>query len=72
LSGNKLGGRLPRSLGTCEHLKVLDLSNNEFNGQVPTTLGRLMDLKECRLSDNQFTGGIGLVGWRVSGIVVAL
>jgi len=56
LSGNKFGGRLPRSLGTCEHLQVLDLSNNAFNGNVPTTLGRLMDLKECRLSDNQFSG----------------
>jgi Ran GTPase-activating protein (RanGAP) involved in mRNA processing and transport len=56
LSANEFGGRLPRSLGNCGKLKVLDLSCNAFHGNVPATLGRLLDLNECRLSDNRLTG----------------
>jgi hypothetical protein len=63
LSGNKLGGVLPRELGSMASLQVLDLSNNRFSGSIPSELTKLAGLGYLNLSSNGFGGALP-VGFR--------
>ncbi|KAJ0037424.1 hypothetical protein Pint_23704 [Pistacia integerrima] len=57
-SSNKLGGRLPDSIGSFEYLYWLDLSNNSFLGPLPTSIGNLSRLGKLDLSFNKMSGAI--------------
>ncbi|CAA7027955.1 unnamed protein product [Microthlaspi erraticum] len=44
LSGNRLEGDIPESIGLLKELIVLNMSNNAFTGRIPPSLGNLTDL----------------------------
>ncbi|XP_049394005.1 receptor-like protein 9DC3 [Solanum stenotomum] len=58
LHGNKLVGKVPRSLINCKYLEALDLGNNELNDTFPKWLGTLPNLKIVSLRSNQLHGHI--------------
>ncbi|WMV06783.1 hypothetical protein MTR67_000168 [Solanum verrucosum] len=58
LHGNKLTGKVPRSLINCKQLTLLDLGNNQLNDTFPNWLGYLPDLKILSLRSNKFHGPI--------------
>uniref|UniRef100_A0A3Q7EBK8 Leucine-rich repeat-containing N-terminal plant-type domain-containing protein n=1 Tax=Solanum lycopersicum TaxID=4081 RepID=A0A3Q7EBK8_SOLLC len=58
LHGNKLTGKVPRSLINCEYLTLLDLGNNMLNDTFPNWLGYLPDLKILSLRSNKLHGPI--------------
>ncbi|KAJ6842349.1 putative LRR receptor-like serine/threonine-protein kinase isoform X1 [Iris pallida] len=55
LSGNKLSGNIPNSLGKCQVLRILHLSKNFFEGSIPTSLSALRGLQELDLSGNNLS-----------------
>nr|CAA05265.1 Hcr9-4A [Solanum habrochaites] len=56
LHGNKLTGKVPRSLINCKYLTLLDLGNNMLNDTFPNWLGYLPDLKILSLRSNKLHG----------------
>nr|XP_016491275.1 PREDICTED: receptor-like protein 12 [Nicotiana tabacum] len=58
LHGNKLEGKVPRSLINCKYLELLDLGNNELNDTFPKWLGILSNLKILNLRSNKLHGSI--------------
>ncbi|GKV19696.1 hypothetical protein SLEP1_g29923 [Rubroshorea leprosula] len=58
LSGNALGGKIPKWLGGMKSLQILDLSNNQFFGSIPDQLTMGNSLYNLRLSNNNFSGKI--------------
>eukprot|EP00937_MAST-01D_sp_MAST-1D-sp2_P001662 g1662.t1 len=58
LSDNDLAGTLPRSVGGCTALEVLQLDKNRLAGALPTELGRLRALRSLMLADNELGGDI--------------
>ncbi|MCD9560975.1 hypothetical protein HAX54_019842 [Datura stramonium] len=58
LHGNKLEGRIPRSLANCKELEVLDLGNNHLNDTFPVWLGTLPNLRVLSLRSNKLHGSI--------------
>ncbi|GMH05798.1 hypothetical protein Nepgr_007638 [Nepenthes gracilis] len=58
LNGNRLEGRLPRSLLNCTQLKLLDLGNNKLNDTFPDWLGALPRLLILILRSNNFHGHV--------------
>nr|AMN14931.1 Cf-like protein [Solanum lycopersicum]CAA05279.1 Hcr9-0 [Solanum lycopersicum] len=58
LHGNKLTGKVPRSLINCKYLKLLDLGNNQLNDTFPNWLGYLSQLKILSLRSNKLHGPI--------------
>ncbi|WMV06777.1 hypothetical protein MTR67_000162 [Solanum verrucosum] len=58
LHGNKLTGKVPRSLINCKYLTLLDLGNNQLNDTFPNWLGNLPDLQILSLRSNKFHGPI--------------
>lgn len=52
LSGNKLSGTIPQSLGKLSRLRLLDLSFNNLTGNLPTELSRLTEMKSINLGHN--------------------
>lgn len=60
LSGNRLSGALPASIGTLFGLQALWLERNDFTGPIPSELGRCSKLVELGLGaapDRQSRGG---------------
>ncbi|XP_057831647.2 putative leucine-rich repeat receptor-like serine/threonine-protein kinase At2g24130 [Cryptomeria japonica] len=60
ISGNRLTGVLPSSLGDCTALEHLNLSHNAFEGPIPDSLSKLQNLQEMDLSSNSLSGSIPL------------
>ena len=58
LRHNRIGGRIPSSIGSSQNLRVLDLSANEFVGRIPSELGDLNNLVDLRLNYNNLSGPI--------------
>ncbi|KAF8089464.1 hypothetical protein N665_0505s0014 [Sinapis alba] len=58
VSGNRLSGDIPESIGLLKELIVLNMSNNAFNGSVPTSLSNLSNLQSLDLSQNTLSGRI--------------
>nr|CAA05269.1 Hcr9-4E [Solanum habrochaites]CAA73187.1 Cf-4A protein [Solanum lycopersicum] len=58
LHGNKLTGKVPRSLINCKYLTLLDLGNNQLNDTFPNWLGYLSQLKILSLRSNKLHGPI--------------
>ncbi|XP_056865726.1 receptor-like protein 33 [Raphanus sativus] len=58
LSGNKLRGKIPESIGLLKDLIVLNLSSNGFAGNIPSSLANQTQLESLDLSHNKLTGEI--------------
>ncbi|CAI5979888.1 unnamed protein product, partial [Closterium sp. NIES-65] len=58
LGNNKFYGKIPRSLGSCKEISVIDLKNNEFSDLMPTTIADLPGLEVLDVSENKLTGPI--------------
>ncbi|CAA0810923.1 Protein TOO MANY MOUTHS [Striga hermonthica] len=58
LSGMKLEGSIPESLGRLTMLRVLHLDNNQLNGSIPPSFADLNGLSELRLNNNKLIGPI--------------
>lgn len=58
LSGCKLSGPIPESIGEATRLASLNLGNNDFTGQLPSSLGKLANLLQLDVSGNKLTGAV--------------
>ncbi|XP_010469496.1 PREDICTED: receptor-like protein 12 [Camelina sativa] len=58
LSGNRLEGQIPESIGLLKALIALNLSNNGFTGHIPLSLANIKALQSLDLSRNQLSGTI--------------
>ncbi|CAI5468329.1 unnamed protein product [Closterium sp. Yama58-4] len=58
LGNNKFYGKIPRSLGSCKEISVIDLKNNQFSDLMPTTIADLPALEVLDVSGNKLTGPI--------------
>ncbi|CAA7027953.1 unnamed protein product [Microthlaspi erraticum] len=58
LSGNRLEGDIPESIGLLKGLIVLNMSNNAFTSRIPSSLGNLTKLESLDLSHNRLSGKI--------------
>ncbi|KAK5786859.1 hypothetical protein PVK06_041505 [Gossypium arboreum] len=58
INNNKLEGSLPRSLGNCKDLNLLDVGDNNLNGTFPNWLGNLDQLQVLILRSNRFYGQV--------------
>eukprot|EP01041_Mallomonas_annulata_P002968 gene2968-5827_t len=56
LSHSSLFGSIPSSLGSLEHLSIIDFHGNSLKGNVPSNLGNLHHLKILNLANNFLTG----------------
>ncbi|KAL6126149.1 hypothetical protein ACLB2K_074200 [Fragaria x ananassa] len=52
LSGNKLSGMVPDSIGKLSSLAYLDLSTNQLTGRIPEQIGKMSSLESLDLSRN--------------------
>ncbi|PHT32936.1 hypothetical protein CQW23_29273 [Capsicum baccatum] len=60
--GNKLEGKIPRSLENCQRLEVVDLGDNLLNDTFPMWLGTLPELRVLSLRSNKLHGPIRTLG----------
>ncbi|XP_020874091.1 receptor like protein 30-like [Arabidopsis lyrata subsp. lyrata] len=58
VSGNRLEGDIPKSIGILKELIVLNMSNNAFTGHIPLSLSNLSNLESLDLSQNRLSGSI--------------
>ncbi|XP_023633961.1 receptor-like protein 12 isoform X2 [Capsella rubella] len=58
VSGNRLEGYIPESIGLLKELIVLNMSNNAFTGHIPPSLSNLTNLESLDLSKNRLSGSI--------------
>ncbi|XP_019086284.1 PREDICTED: receptor-like protein 12 [Camelina sativa] len=58
VSGNRLEGDIPKSIGMLKELIVLNMSNNAFTGHIPPSLSKLTNLQSLDLSQNRLSGKI--------------
>lgn len=59
ISGNKIEGRLPESIGYLPMLELLNMSDNQFSGNIPDSYGSLV-ISNFLLNGNMLTGKIPL------------
>merc|ERR1712195_170326 len=59
VSGNKLSGKIPDSIGKLERMAVLDLGDNSFTGTIPDSIGELKVLTNLTITrSKELTGSI--------------
>ncbi|KAF8112777.1 hypothetical protein N665_0062s0120 [Sinapis alba] len=58
ISGNRLHGEIPKSIGLLKSLILLNLSSNCFSGNIPSSLANLTMLESLDLSRNKLSGQI--------------
>ncbi|KAJ0037976.1 hypothetical protein Pint_23918 [Pistacia integerrima] len=58
LSGNRLTGEIPASIGKMMLLQVIDLSSNNITGIIPSSIGNCSFLRALDLSYNNLSGEI--------------
>ncbi|XP_023634251.1 receptor like protein 42 [Capsella rubella] len=58
ISGNRLEGDIPESIGLLKELILLNMSNNAFTGHIPPSLPNLRNLQSLDLSKNKLSGKI--------------
>jgi Leucine-rich repeat (LRR) protein len=58
VSGNRLEGDIPESIGLLKEVIVLSMSNNAFTGHIPPSLSNLSNLQSLDLSQNRLSGSI--------------
>ncbi|VYS62580.1 unnamed protein product [Arabidopsis thaliana] len=58
VSGNRLEGDIPESIGLLKEVIVLNMSNNAFTGHIPPSLSNLSNLQSLDLSQNRLSGSI--------------
>ena len=58
LSCNNLTGKIPTSIGSMSHLRLLNLSHNQLEGQIPTSLSGISTLEQLDLAKNDLSGSI--------------
>ncbi|XP_054803962.1 inactive LRR receptor-like serine/threonine-protein kinase BIR2 [Prosopis cineraria] len=58
LSGNRLSGPIPPSLGNCSYLNELSLSGNQLSGVIPVEIGSLSRLSKFTVANNHLQGAI--------------
>ncbi|KAH9252485.1 hypothetical protein BASA81_009609 [Batrachochytrium salamandrivorans] len=58
VSGNSIGGEIPRNIGRLRNLKTLNCSSNSLTGEIPTSIVNLNGLVKLDLSHNQLSGHI--------------
>ncbi|KAG7568544.1 Leucine-rich repeat [Arabidopsis thaliana x Arabidopsis arenosa] len=58
VSGNRLEGQIPESIGLLKALIALNLSNNAFTGHIPLSMANLQELQSLDMSRNQLSGTI--------------
>ncbi|PIA33878.1 hypothetical protein AQUCO_03900020v1 [Aquilegia coerulea] len=56
LLGNRIGGTIPREIGSIRTLQELVLQDNNLGGPLPRELGNLVNLRRILLTGNNFTG----------------
>ena len=54
----KLGGEIPKAIGRCMWLAVLELQDNWLTGKVPDTLGKCACLETLALHGNTLGGSV--------------
>ena len=58
LSGNKLSGEIPNTIGNCRVLEILTMDDNSFQGSIPATFRNMAGLTILNLTNNQLNGSI--------------
>ncbi|KMT20071.1 hypothetical protein BVRB_1g000900 [Beta vulgaris subsp. vulgaris] len=58
LEKNRLSGKIPADLGSCQKLSLLNLASNQLSGELPAELGHLKHLQVLSLQLNNFDGKI--------------
>ncbi|KAH0886673.1 hypothetical protein HID58_062769 [Brassica napus] len=58
ISGNRIEGQIPESIGLLKALIAFNFSNNFFTGHIPLSLANLKKLESLDLSRNQLSGTI--------------
>ncbi|XP_021843456.1 receptor-like protein kinase isoform X2 [Spinacia oleracea] len=56
LSGNKIHGKVPLTLGNCQSLTWINFTNNNLSGSLPPELGNLTELRYIFMSRNNLEG----------------
>ncbi|PWA28292.1 Leucine-rich repeat-containing protein [Artemisia annua] len=56
LSGNKISGEIPASLGNLKALKQLNISHKKISGNIALLLGNLVGIESLDVSHNELSG----------------
>jgi hypothetical protein len=58
LSGNKLIGEIPDTVGNCRVMEILSMDGNSFQGSMPATFKNMAGLTILNLTNNKLNGSI--------------
>ena len=58
LSCNNITGKIPTSISSMRHLRLLNLSHNKLEGKIPTSLSGISTLEQFDLAKNNLSGPI--------------
>lgn len=58
VSGNKLSGEIPGTVGACVLLEYLHMKDNNFRGTIPSSLSTLRNIQQLDFSINELSGQV--------------